>query len=184
MTVRTALTLVLVLNAGCQTERADDRASTPRQSVYELVISDLAQKKSADVRFVGADVWISPQFSEGDSLLYGWGDEIDIDEKLVDALRNASRRTDEFPHADAFGPGAIVKVIESFHDLHYYGKNRKPVNAKCLIEFWRPGYTDDGKRAIVRFYYGPSPHGAAGTYILRYTDKRWCITASRISYYL
>ncbi|MDM4019420.1 hypothetical protein [Roseiconus lacunae] len=182
MIARPTLLLMLLLS-GCQTEVENRDTPSTGESVYQLIVSDLTQKESPDARFVGTEVWVAPQFNEGDSLFYSWGDDIDVDDDLIQSLKQASKETVEFPAAEQFGPNARVTDIESFHDLHYYGENNKPIAAKCLVQFWRPGYSDDGKRAVVRFYYGPSPHGAAGTYVLRYADGEWRIVASTISYY-
>ncbi len=177
------LLLLITLAIGCQAESVNPDLSTSDESVYALVVSDLAQRESPDASFVGTEVWVAPQFSEGDSLLFSWGDDVVVDEDLVSALKQASKQTAEFPSAKQFGPNARVTEIESFHDLHYYGENSQPIAAKCLVQFWRPGYSNNGKRAVVRFYYGPSPHGAAGTYVLQYATDGWQIVSSTISYY-
>ncbi len=184
---RPTIFLFIVLLVGCQTKNAVQVSSNPEESVeslYQLIVSDLAHKRSTNPRFVGTEVWVAPHFNLGDSLFYSWGDEIEVDKDLIESLRRASAETSEFPDAEQFGPDARVIEIESFHDLHYYQAGSKPVAAKCLVQFWRPGYSGDGKRALVRFYYGPSPHGAAGTYVLHYVDNGWRIVASTISYYL
>jgi hypothetical protein len=184
MVARTTLIFLAFVISGCRTDRAKPVATIRRLAVYQLVISDLIKKESTGNQFVGDKVWVSPNFSKGDSLFYSWGEDIDVDEELVEALKNANQETDAFPTAETFGSQVLLTEIESFHDLYYYGENSPPVDAKCLVQFWRAGFTDDGKRAIVRFYYGPSAHGAAGTYILRYAEGSWRITASTISYYL
>jgi len=178
------LILLAILNTGCQTGGLDRTSKNPPESMYQLVVSDLAKKEPHDARFTGAEVWIAPKFAVGNSLIYSWGNDIDVNEELIDALAEASQKTGDFPATEQFGPNARVTEIESFHDLHYYCKHSKPVTARCLVQFWRPGVSADGKRAIVRFRYGPSPHGAVGTYVLQYTDSGWRICASTISYYV
>jgi hypothetical protein len=184
MIARPTFLLIVILLTGCQTENVDRHMLDSVESVYQLIISDLAQKAPPDARFVGTKVWVAPEFNKGDSLFYSWGDDIDVDNDLIEALKQASRETSEFPATEQFGADGHITEIESFHDLDYYGEGSKPIDAKCLVQFWRPGYTDNGKRAVVRFYYGPSPHGAAGTYVLQYTDGGWQIVASTISYYV
>ena len=64
-------------------------------------------------------------------------------------------------------------------DAYYnYWKTRKWINV------FLPGYSEDRKTAIVRFLFGPEPHGAAGTYILKYVGQEWIITGRVIRYYM
>ncbi len=184
MSARLPLLLLILLLVGCQTKRVGQATPSPEESVYRLIVTDLMRMDAPNARFVGTEVWIAPEFNKGDSLFYSWGNEIDVDKELIESLERASKETGGFPGVDVFGPNARVMEIESFHDIHYYGDGSKPVAAKCLVKFWRPGYSADGKRALLRFYYGPSPHGAAGTYILHHTNSGWKIVASTISYYL
>ena len=182
MHIRTIL-LFLILLAGCSGQTSELPQSYASGNVYSVVIAHLAGKEKTDARFIGADVWISPKFGKGDSMFYSWGNGIQIDDDLVDSLKTASQTTSPFPANETFGPRGNVKKIESFHDLYYYGENMGDVDAKCLIEFWRPGFSADGKRCVIRFYYGPSPHGAVGTYVLKRGDKGWEIVDSTISFY-
>ncbi len=59
-----------------------------------------------------------------------------------------------------------------------YWKTKKWVN------LFLPGYSRDRKTAIVRFLFGPEPHGAAGTYILKCVGQEWIITGRVIRYYM
>ena len=177
------LLLLLIPFAGCSKPVVQPAQSDHKEGVYSVVVSHLAGREEKIGRFIGTDVWISPDFGKGDSTFYSWGQRIHIDDDLVDSLKNANQSPSSFPAVDSFGPMGHVKKIESFHDLHYYGKNMDDVDAKCLIEFWRPGFSPDGKRCVIRFYYGPTAHGAVGTYLLRYDDGAWTIEDSTISYY-
>lgn len=83
MIARPTLVVLVIFVVGCQAEKVYPPTSNPVDSVYQLIISDLTQREPPDARFVGAEVWVSPQFNEGDSLFYSWGDDIDVDENLV-----------------------------------------------------------------------------------------------------
>ena len=177
------LLFAFVLFAGCAQQSAEVSRPDGRLAVYSIVVSDLASRDANIGRFVGNDVWISPEFGKGDSTFYSWGNSIEIDGDLLESLKAASNTNAPFPAEEIFGSKGCVKEIESFHDLHYYGENMSDVDAKCLIEFWRPGFSADGKRCVIRFYYGPTAHGAVGTYLLRHDGKEWVIVDSTISYY-
>lgn len=191
MTARCTLVLAVLLGAGCQLKNTQPVTAEPIQpeaangalNVYQLVIADLLIRESPDSHFVGTKIWVSPDFCEGDSLSLSWGNDFKVDEELVETLKTANVEAGAFPQDELAGSEVRITEIESFHDLHYYGEGSKPVDAKCLVQFWRAGFTVDGTRAIVRFRYGPSFHGAAGTYILERTEAGWRITASKISFY-
>lgn len=51
------------------------------------------------------------------------------------------------------------------------------------VRFWLPAYAEDGLTALVRFGFGPTPHGACGTYFLAKDGGSWKILWSRLSFY-
>ncbi|GAB5517059.1 hypothetical protein [Rhodopirellula baltica] len=183
MITKPTVLILMFLLAGCGGETKESSVATPIDPLYELIVSDLAKGEPPVLAFVGTQVWINPDFCNGDSLFYRWGTEIEMDDELVEALQRASEQTSPFPVHGDFGPDGRVTEIASFHEDFYYQDDNTQVDAKCMIQFWRPGYTPDGRRAVVRFYYGPSPHGAVGTYVLQHTEGGWEIVASKIDYY-
>lgn len=46
---------------------------------------------------------------------------------------------------------------------------------KDIISFYLPGYSKDGKEAMVCFYYSMSPHVVLATYIVEHDGKSWNI---------
>ena len=138
-------------------------------------------RKTTRPCFVGADVLISPDFATGDSWR-GLGANFDVDEELVASLKmaSASKTTFPFPADEKLGANGLVRKIESFELLYYYD-GRGDVDAKCVVQFWRPGFSPDGKRCVIRFHYGPTDHGAEGTYVLKLARGEWEIVNSKIS---
>jgi hypothetical protein len=62
-------------------------------------------------------------------------------------------------------------------------KNAYP-GAAGYARAWLPGYTTNGKQAILRFSFGPTPHGATATYTLSKDDSgRWHVVSCKLSYY-
>ncbi|NNJ27858.1 hypothetical protein [Alienimonas chondri] len=55
---------------------------------------------------------------------------------------------------------------------------------KAIVTFWRPGYSTDGRSALVRFIPSPTPHGATGYYLLRRTDDGWAVEWFETAYYV
>jgi hypothetical protein len=182
MTMRTAIVLLALTLAGCGNDESN-RPVRSNESVYQVVLIDLATKHSGDTRFNGNKIWLAPTSHKGDSLALSWGSEIVVDEELQTALQSANKNTIELDPKEIATRDTKIKEIESFIDLFYYRPGNRPDDAKCLVQFWQAGFTGDGKRAIVRFFYGPSPHGATGTYILEQSDHLWHIISSTITYY-
>jgi len=55
--------------------------------------------------------------------------------------------------------------------------------ARGWVEPWLPGYSKDGRRAIIRAWVGPSPHGASVTVLLERSGRSWVVRWSRIAHY-
>ena len=182
MTPKIVVALLVLMLSGCRGGTSNQELPA-KESVYQFVLRDLATKESGDARFKGDKIWLAPKSCPGDSLALSWGSEVTVDEELKSAIQLANKVQIEFDAKEIATENTKVKEIESFIDLFYYREGNRPENAKCLVQFWRAGFTRDGKRAIVRFSYGPSPHGATGTYVLERTDHGWRIVSSTISYY-
>jgi len=195
MIPKTMLSLIALAIIGCQVGRTDPQASpkahldsqapNPDYTVYQTVLTHLSQQPSPDPNFTGAKIQVVPGFCEGDSLFYSWNkNDVPIDSELEQALRNANTKINQFNESEFSLPTVKFGEAKSFIDLDYYGSDKSPVDARCLVKFWQAGISKDGNKAVVRFFYGPTPHGAAGTYLLKRTDTGWQITASTISYYV
>jgi hypothetical protein len=75
-------------------------------------------------------------------------------------------------------PGIVVQdLTEEEHSLGIKQSNRG------WVEVQLPGYSKDGQTALLRFTFGPTPHGSDGFYLLRKVKGRWEIIAKRLSYY-
>ena len=55
--------------------------------------------------------------------------------------------------------------------------------AKSYMQFSMPVYMDPGNTALVRFDFGPTPHGATCTYFLRRQNNRWIVVWRKPAYY-
>jgi len=56
-------------------------------------------------------------------------------------------------------------------------------NAKGYVYARLPGYSIDGKTAVVRLHVGPSPHGETATYLLHRHSKGWIIKWRVLTHY-
>jgi hypothetical protein len=60
---------------------------------------------------------------------------------------------------------------------------KKYPDAKAYVAFWIPVTSDDQSTAIVRFKFGPTVHGACGTYLLRREGQAWKVIYRKLAYY-
>lgn len=179
-----ALASILLLSVACEEEKPISRTPDRRPTVFEVVISDLVTKEPINQKFVGSKVMVVSRWNNGDSLFYSLDDySITISDELLDALKAKSESQDPFPDIEAFGPNAILTSDRPLNYLKYYGDEVEPVQGKCFVSFWRPGFSKDQKRAIVRVSYGPESHDIVITYLLAETDTGWTILGSFLSEY-
>ena len=65
-----------------------------------------------------------------------------------------------------------------------FGFARQEPGAKARVQIWLPGFTADGGHAVLRFVFGPTPHGATATYLLRRQgDGSWVVVWRKLTYY-
>jgi hypothetical protein len=76
-------------------------------------------------------------------------------------------------------PGIVVQdLTEAEHSLGIKQSNGG------WVEVQLPGYSKDGQTALLRFTFGPTPHGSDGFYLLRKVKGHWEIITKRLSYYM
>jgi hypothetical protein len=61
--------------------------------------------------------------------------------------------------------------------------SKRHPRAIAYVESWLPGYSKDGRRAVLRFGFGPNPHGATATYLLIQHNGRWKVRWFNLAYY-
>lgn len=64
------------------------------------------------------------------------------------------------------------------------GIRKKHPKATALVYIWLPGYSTDQTKSVVRFSFGPTPHGATATYLLVKADGKWMIKNYKFAYYV
>jgi hypothetical protein len=61
-------------------------------------------------------------------------------------------------------------------------RDRYP-EAEFYVRCWLPGYSKDGKTALVRMTFAPTPHGASATFLLERNESGWHVVNRNFSYY-
>lgn len=77
----------------------------------------------------------------------------------------------------------LSKYPHGFAGEYWKAIQERYPNAKADVEAWLPGYSKDCTQAVVRFWFGPTAHGATATYMLIRQNKQWKIKWHEISYY-
>jgi hypothetical protein len=88
----------------------------------------------------------------------------------------------------AFAPGNRNIVPGELANLRTRGRlstafERTFPTARAYVETWLPGYSADGRNAVLRFWIGPSAHGATGTYLLTRDNGKWKVRWRKFSFY-
>lgn len=76
-----------------------------------------------------------------------------------------------------------LRVFEFTEEDSAFNFRKLHPEARAWVSLWRPGFTRDGRQAVVRFMFGPSPHGAAATYLLERRGDGWHVIHHAFSYF-
>lgn len=76
-------------------------------------------------------------------------------------------------------PGLVFGENQQ-RDAYTYLRSK---SAKCYVSTYLPGYSTDGTKAFLRFGFGPTPHGAAGTMLLKKLNGKWSVEWRDFAYY-
>jgi ankyrin repeat protein len=80
-------------------------------------------------------------------------------------------------------PGA--RVERSLLGYFSYGSKESPnrEKAKGWVQVMLPGYSADGNRAVVSLSFGPTSHGASGTFLVERRADRWTVVWRHFAFY-
>ena len=103
---------------------------------------------------------------------------VDIDLAMrIDLMR---RNASEISLTDCkFSDPKIVLVDPKKFDRRFTSRDRRN-----WIMIMLPGYSADGNRAVLRFAFGPTSHGAAGTYYLVKRNGKWTVGWRKFAHYV
>ena len=104
---------------------------------------------------------------------------LDLAEELL--RRNPSKKRFVLPNYQPSSPNILVRDLTRVDED--IGFLTQFPDARGYVKAFLPAYSPDGRSALVVFFFGPTPHGAAGLYFLRKTNGRWRIVERRIGYF-
>ncbi len=102
-----------------------------------------------------------------------WPRNEQLDRSLM--TRNASEEPLDWSSTER------VELVDT-DELRKYGVP-DPVDARCLVKLSRPGYSRDGRMALVAMSLQPSGHGVTVTYLLTFDGEKWTPLAWSFSFY-
>lgn len=108
-----------------------------------------------------------------------------IPEELGDELRRRNKVGVSLEGFTPNAPSILVRDLSELPDGTAFAEafvTRFP-RAKAYVEAWLPAYSKDGTTALVRFWFGPTPHGAAGTYLLIKESDQWKVQWRSLAYF-
>lgn len=124
----------------------------------------------------GQGFYISANQISADLYRKGWKIPPDVEENL-------RRRNSQVFSLKNLPPEKGTQIVErSGFDSTDELMEAHP-DAKALVVLWLPGYASDEKRAVVRFFFYPTPHGAVATYLLELAKGKWIVARSTLAYY-
>ena len=187
--MRTGRALLLALAVGCESGPAPAEGDSLEDGVVlKLVAEDFLRRP--DLRGAGSKlvVWnttegLSHYITTG-QLSLELKDQPPVSMELYNNLkaRNGRRITLE----------PIDSTLVVMADDRHLPKKESAVDeafeksfpgAKAYAGFWLPAYSEDRATALVRFGFGPTPHGACGTYFLEKKGGSWKILWSKLSFF-
>lgn len=194
----TTLTLLISLALplqGVKNSAPVDPLTEDDRKVIDCVVSDLASYKGKDFELA----WF-----EGNRYLNlidetrgranaDWAVQLEaeLDKKrdlqvTTDIREDWIRRNRESHGLAAYRPTSPKVVMASVE------KRRMPIReimgdsaaSMGWVQVAMPGYSKDRSKAILRFWFGPTPHGAAGTYLVERRKGSWVVLWRDFAHYL
>jgi hypothetical protein len=126
----------------------------------------------------------SPGFL-GDDQLNGEGHDETPYLIPADIRADLQRRNPKEPISlAAFKPSSPSILLAELRGLRRLdGFSAKYPDARGYVVTWLPGFSKDGRAAVLRASFGPTAHGATVTYMLVKKSEHWEVVWRRVAYY-
>ena len=173
---------------------AGERAPPDDAAVVTAAVRHFTAQK-LDAVFGGREtktVILVQQESAGPSKMYLSDDQLRSDTRadnwevpadLREGLRQ--RNIKAVPLSDwKFGDGIVTADLRADRSGPGLDPLRGHPDAKAFVDVWLPGYSQDGKSAVVRFWFGPTAHGATATYLLIKDEGGWTVRRWAFAFYV
>lgn len=197
-----AATFLPSATSGCRQAQPDNKSNETASSItdvdrqiFEIVLADAIASEEfvtmANSRKRKQKIVLAAKTAGSSGLLLSdaqiRADTRDDDEKkipsdvLADLQERNSRGSISLTEFRPASPDIIVDDVSKLVEFDSF-EERYP-DAKAFVFAWLPGYAKDGRTAILRFYFGPTSHGATGIYFLTKVDGKWTIKWRSVAHY-
>ena len=193
LTLRWSPVLLVALALGCAVARdADPAPSNVEQIVLETALDHFRGLEEANTVQSAGSLLLVHHETGGPSMLIS---EVQVSSDLdhrsrfreVLDLRVALETANEVVHdvpLEGSDPRWIVMDLETvpWAEFAYSWIRERFPDARAMVRAWQPAI--DGEKALVRFTFGPTPHGAVATYLLRRHGNDWRVAWHDVVFYL
>ncbi len=196
-----AIALVAVLVACClwtlrppadrlELAPSPDRANTDHD-LFDILLTDLIENPEFSTATLGDGLKKTEivlglitmrGYTRGDRNLDSWAREQEVEPDVVSDLidRNPEGRRCSLALYRPSNPNILVRDIDQ---IDYGIDFRAPFpKGRGYVKTHLPGYSRDGQTALIRFWFGPTAHGAQGYYLLKKARGRWEIVGRSFWY--
>jgi hypothetical protein len=177
-------------NQPAENKAADDDAKTITAAIEHF------SNQKVEWAFTGREykkVIAIDKVSLGPALIYLSDDQLSADlrdekweipNELRENMRQRNARVVSLSNLK-FGKAVLVADLGNISPDLDAKELAKPLGeAKAYAHVWLPGYSKSGSTAVVRFFFGPTSHGATATYLLSKTDGVWKVMKWAFAYYV
>ena len=174
-----------------------DRFAESDRAILELVLSDFASQDESWVPKRRAEtevVLVHSETLKTNGMLSDSQAGVELRDKEIDGLpeflgqvreRNAGAvKLPAFPMEEHGLVSLNLDEAISKRFLRFGKLKEVHPQAFAFVQLWLPGYDAEGDRALVRFHFGPTSHGATATYFVVKRGEAWAIEWRNFSYYL
>jgi ankyrin repeat protein len=163
------------------------------RQIIELALLDMLSYKGKDLWLVdkGKNIVLVNKTAGGsgfplDDQLNSELDEKKANELTLEIRQHIAERNGQPMSLTTFRPKSpsILLWDEKTRSKEFSPFGAPPTKARAWVMVYLPGYTKQRDKAVLRFYLGPTPHGAAGTYFLVKQDGKWQVKWRDFAFYL
>lgn len=170
----------------------DQKLSSEDIQVLELALTDLCTYRGKDI-FLPRDKGTNLIVANTTRIYNGYDDnQLNADLENAQALEITLAMREQLAQRNVTSvsiaswkpssPALQLRDQKSLTDI--FGRfGEKEATARAWVSLSLPAYEALREKAVLRFSFGPTPHGASGTYFLTKRQGKWEIAWRRFSYY-
>jgi len=181
--------VLAILTSGCGTNLAPvPKADT---EIYDVVLSDLIGNKDFDLGWVRSrgekfQIVVGDRTCKGGTLQNLLRDhpsnpahEVPLEIRADLKRRNPKGASWSLAFYQPETPNILVRDLTRIQPEDAFWDDFP--HARCYVEVHLPGYSSDGRTALLSFFLGPAPGGLLGYYLLKIVHGHWEVVWRSVS---